>query len=77
MKFPVLILAAVLLGIIIYTVTTTPWQIAAEDPLSPTTVPLALNLFSEEGYILPVEIAAVLLLAAILGAIIIAREKNK
>jgi NADH-quinone oxidoreductase subunit J len=77
MKFPVLIIAAVLLGIIIYTVTTTPWQIAAEDPLAPTTVPLALNLFSENGYILPVEIAAVLLLAAILGAIIIAREKDK
>jgi NADH:ubiquinone oxidoreductase subunit 6 (subunit J) len=77
MKFPVFIIAAVLLGIIVYTVTTTPWQIATGDPLTPTTVPLALNLFSEKGFILPVEIAAVLLLAAILGAIIIAREKDK
>jgi NADH:ubiquinone oxidoreductase subunit 6 (subunit J) len=34
-------------------------------------------LFSEKGFILPVEIAAVLLLAAILGAIVIAREKDK
>jgi NADH-quinone oxidoreductase subunit J len=77
MKFPVFVIAAILLGIIIYTVTTTPWQISSEAPLTPTTVPLAMNLFSENGYILPVEIAAVLLLAAIIGAIVIAREKNK
>lgn len=77
MRFPVLVVAAVLLGIMIYTVTSTPWAISPEAPLTPTTVPLAQSLFSESGFILPVEIAAMLLLAAILGAIIIAREKNK
>ena len=75
MKFPAFIVAAVLLGTMIYTVTNTPWQISSESPLTPTTVPLALNLFGENGFILPVEIAAMLLLAAILGAIVIAREK--
>jgi len=75
MKIPAFIVAAVLLGIMIYTVTKTSWQIAAESPLSPTTVPLATKLFSENGFILPVEIAAMLILAAILGAIVIAREK--
>ena len=75
MKLPVFIVAVVLLGIMIYTVTGTSWQIAAEAPLSPTTVPLAEKLFSENGFILPVEIAAMLLLAAIVGAIVIAREK--
>jgi len=75
MKIPAFIVAAVLLGIMIYTVTKTSWQIAAEAPLSPTTVPLATKLFSESGFILPVEIAAMLILAAILGAIVIAREK--
>jgi NADH-quinone oxidoreductase subunit J len=77
MKFPVFVIAAVLLGIMIYTVTTTPWAISDEAPLAPTTVPLAQSLFSESGFILPVEIAAMLLLAAILGAIVIAREKDK
>ena len=67
--------AVVLLGIMVYTVTKTSWQVAAEAPLAPTTAPLAAKLFSENGFILPVEIAAVLLLAAILGAIVIAREK--
>ena len=75
MKIPAFIVAAVLLGIMIYTVTKTSWQIAAESPLSPTTAPLATKLFSESGFILPVEIAAMLILAAILGAIVIAREK--
>ena len=67
--------AAMLLGILVYTVTSTPWQISAQSPLTPTTVPLATRLFSENGYVLPVEIGAVLLLAAILGAIVITREK--
>jgi NADH:ubiquinone oxidoreductase subunit 6 (subunit J) len=75
MKIPAFIVAAVLLGVMIFTVTNTSWQIASESPLSPTTTPLALKLFSESGFILPVEIAAMLLLAAILGAIVIAREK--
>jgi len=75
MKLPAFIVAVVLLGIMIYTVTTNSWQIAAESPLTPTTVPLAAKLFSESGFILPVEIAAMLILAAILGAIVIAREK--
>ena len=75
MKIPAFIVAIVLLGIMIYTVTNTPWQIAGEAPLSPTTAPLALKLFSESGFILTVEIAGVLLLAAIIGAVVIAREK--
>ncbi len=75
MKMPAFIVAAVLLGIMIFTVTNTSWQIAGAAPLAPTTAPLALKLFSESGFILPVEIAAMLLLAAILGAIVIAREQ--
>ena len=75
MQIPAAVVAVVLLGILVYTVTSTPWKIAAEAPLSPTTVPLATRLFSENGFILPVEIGAVLLLAAILGAIVITREK--
>jgi NADH-quinone oxidoreductase subunit J len=75
MKIPAFIVAIVLLVIMVYTVTNTSWKVAGEAPLLPTTTPLAVKLFSEGGFILPVEIAAVLLLAAILGAIVIAREK--
>ena len=75
MKIPAFVVAAVFLAVLIYTMVNTSWQIAGEAPLTPTTAPLALKLFSESGFILPVEIAAVLLLAAILGAIVITREK--
>jgi NADH-quinone oxidoreductase subunit J len=72
---PAFIVAAAVLGVLIYTVTSTSWQIAAAAPVFPTTVPLAQKLFSQNGYILPVETGAMLILAAILGAIVIAREK--
>jgi NADH-quinone oxidoreductase subunit J len=75
MKLPAFLVAVVVLGIMIYTVTRTSWQLAAESPLTPTTAPLAIKLFSESGFILPVEIAAMLILAAIIGAIVLAREK--
>lgn len=77
LEIPALIVAAVLVGLLIYSVTASPWRISPEPPLTPTTVPLAAKLFSQQGFILPVEIAATLLLAAIIGAIVIAREKDK
>jgi NADH-quinone oxidoreductase subunit J len=75
MEIPAAVVAVVLLGIIVYAVTNTPWNISAQAPLTPTAAPLATRLFSENGFILPVEIGATLLLAAILGAIVITREK--
>ncbi len=77
LDIPACIVAVVLLGLLIYSAAASPWQISSESPLSPTTVPLASKLFSQQGFILPVEMAATLLLAAILGAIVIAREKDK
>lgn len=75
MQLPVAIVAAVILGFLVYAVTAAPWKISTQTPISPTTMPLATKLFSSNGYILPVEIGAVLLLAAIIGAIVITREK--
>jgi NADH-quinone oxidoreductase subunit J len=77
LQIPAAIVAAVLLGILIYAVTVTPWSISTEAPLADTTAPLAVKLFSENGYILPVLTGAALLLAAILGAIVITRENKK
>jgi NADH-quinone oxidoreductase subunit J len=72
---PAAVIALVLLVILVYTAVNTRWNIAAEAPLASTTMPLADRLFGDAGYLLPVEIGAVLLLAAILGAIVITREK--
>lgn len=75
MSVPAFIVATAVFGLIIYAVMNTSWRISSEAPVTPTTAPLAAKLFGEGGFILPVEIGAVLLLAAILGAIVIAREK--
>ncbi len=72
---PAFVVAILFLGVVSFALINTPWQISTLPPLEPTTAVLAVKLFGEGGFILAVEIAAVLLLAAILGAIVIVREK--
>jgi NADH-quinone oxidoreductase subunit J len=75
LRIPALIVSLLLLGTMIFTVVSTKWETSGEPPLQPTTAAIGTSLFSQGGYILPVEISAVLLLAAILGAIVLMREK--
>jgi len=75
LRIPALIVAILFLGAVGYATTNTLWQVSGVAPVEPTTAGLAGKLFGEGGFILPVEIAAVLLLAAILGAIVLVREK--
>ena len=75
LQIPALVVAILFLGVVAFTLLNTPWQLSAEPPLEPTTAALAVKLLGEGGFILPVEIAASLLLAAIVGAIVLVREK--
>jgi len=75
LSIPAFIVAILFLGIAGFTLLNTSWRISTALPLEPTTPFLAVKLLGEGGFILPVEIAAVLLLAAILGAIVLVREK--
>ena len=74
-QIPAFIVAFLFLEVLVLTLINTPWPISGITPTAPTTSALANSLFGEGGYLLPVEIAAVLLLSAILGAIVLAREK--
>jgi NADH:ubiquinone oxidoreductase subunit 6 (subunit J) len=74
-RLPAFIVAVLFFAGIAFALLNTPWQISATPPLEPTTPAIAGLLFGEGGFILPVEIAPVLLLAAILGAIVLVREK--
>jgi len=74
-QMPALIVALLFLEVMVLTLINTPWPVSSASPTAPTTPALANMLFGEGGYLLVVEIAAVLLLSAILGAIVIAREK--
>jgi NADH-quinone oxidoreductase subunit J len=75
LKFPAMIAAVLVLGAITFAAVQTPWAISGAAPTAPTTATLAGLLFGRGGFTLPVEIAPVLLLAAVLGAIVLAREK--
>ncbi|MFC1967042.1 NADH-quinone oxidoreductase subunit J [Chloroflexota bacterium] len=77
MAVPVLIVVVIFLGVVIYAVTATPWQISATPPLEPTTPAIAASLFGEKGFVLPVVTGALLLLSAIIGAVVLARENKE
>jgi len=74
-RIPAFIIAVLFLGVVGYALINSTWQITTLAPLAPTTTALAGKLFGEDGFILSVEIAGLLLLAAILGAIVLVREK--
>jgi len=86
LRIPVLLFALVLLGTMIFTMVGTEWSVPI-GALSNTSLEtlgesgsglaasLAEMLFSEDGFILPLEIAGIMLLAAVIGAIVIMREK--
>lgn len=75
LRIPAFIVAAIFLGVMIFTLVNTPWQVSTVPPLESTIPALASSLLGDGGFILTVEIAATLLLAAILGAIVLVREK--
>ena len=75
LRIPAFVVAVLFLGTVGFAMLSTSWQVAGMPPLEPTTAALAGKLFGDGGFILPVEIAPILLLAAILGAIVIVREK--
>jgi NADH:ubiquinone oxidoreductase subunit 6 (subunit J) len=69
------VVALLLVGVIAYGVVKATFAMSVEPPLEETIKPLGKLLFGDPGYLLTVEIAAVLLLSAILGAIAVIREK--
>jgi NADH-quinone oxidoreductase subunit J len=75
LRIPALVVSLLLLGTMVFTVISTEWETSGEPPLQPTTAAIGSSLFGGGGFILPVEITAVLLLAAVLGAIVLIREK--
>ncbi len=75
LRIPALVVAILFLGVVTFALLNTPWQVSALPPVEPTTSALAGKLLGEGGFILSVEIAASLLLAAIIGAIVLVREK--
>jgi NADH-quinone oxidoreductase subunit J len=75
LKYVAGVVAFLLFCVIAFGVINTAFTIQTTAPLEQTIQPLGKSLFGDGGYFLIVEIAAVLLLSAILGAIAVIREK--
>jgi len=75
LKYLAGIVSLLLLAVVAYGVINAGFTISAIPPVEPTVGPLGEKLFGDAGYLLVIEIAAVLLLSAMLGAIAILREK--
>lgn len=75
LRIPALLVAVFFFIVVAWALANTPWQLSTTAPVTPTTAVIGEKLFGVSGFILPVEITPILLLAAILGAIVIAREK--
>ena len=75
LNVPVLLSTILFLGVAVFAVMATSWPVVTLPLLEATTTALGSELFGEGGFILPVEIAALLRLAAIIGAITLVREE--
>ena len=84
LNIPALILALLVLATMIGVVIATDWatvsgvpEVVTSDLDQPTTSHIATALFEKDGgFVLPFEIASVLLLAALIGAVVLVRRKE-
>ncbi len=77
LRLPALAIGVLLLATLVFAVLVTPWNVVVPLPeAEPTTAGIAARLFDlEGGFVLPFEIVSVLLLAAAIGAIVLARDR--
>jgi len=69
------VMAGGLLAVTVYVISNTAWPTAGAAAFAPTVADLGQALFGNDAYLLALEITPVLLLAAVLGAIVLVREK--
>lgn len=76
LSLPALAVTGLLAAIVIVIVISTSWTISSALPAEPTTSYLADILFNNEGFILLIQLVAILVLAVAIGAITLLREED-
>ncbi|HTM08269.1 MAG TPA: NADH-quinone oxidoreductase subunit J [Verrucomicrobiae bacterium] len=72
---PGVVIVAIFLALLVQTIRETPWAKAKEIVYAPTSAKIG-DLFLQ-SYLLPFELASVVLLAALIGAVVLARKEIK
>ncbi len=75
LSWPAMIMSLLLLAVMSASLLNTQWRLATLPPHESTTEGIGLKLYSLGGFVFPFEIASILLLVAIIGAIVLVREK--
>ncbi len=74
-RIPALILIGALIYLLIETIKVTPWAKAKELTYAPTTASIGDSFLS--AYLLPFELASLVLLGAMIGAVVLSRKEIK
>ncbi|MEK6600421.1 MAG: NADH-quinone oxidoreductase subunit J [Candidatus Binatota bacterium] len=74
-RIPALVVVGIFVFLLVQTIRETPWQKAKEIVYAPTTAKIG-DLFLE-NYLLPFELASLVLLAALIGAVFLSRKELK
>ena len=74
-RLPAILVSVLLFLTLVFTAASSSWTISSKPPAENTVVLLGEKLLGAGGYLLPVEMTAILLLTAVLGAIVLLREK--
>jgi NADH-quinone oxidoreductase subunit J len=74
-QFPALILSGLILAVIVFVAYDTDWNISDREGF--TTTAAALGQAFLKPYIVPFEVASVLLMTAMIGAIVLSREEGQ
>jgi NADH-quinone oxidoreductase subunit J len=74
-RIPALVAVGIFAFLLVQTIRETPWQKAKEIVYAPTTAKIG-DLFLE-NYLLPFELASLVLLAALIGAVFLSRKELK
>jgi NADH-quinone oxidoreductase subunit J len=75
LRIPAFLVSAILLGLMVFSFMKTTFPESSAEPVAPTANALGQTMLSIDGFLIPLEIAGLLILAAILGAVVMAREK--
>jgi NADH-quinone oxidoreductase subunit J len=74
-RIPALVMTGILIYLLVQAIRETPWVKVKEVVFQPTTAKIG-KLFLD-SYLLPFELASLVLLAALIGAVVISRKEIK
>lgn len=75
-RIPALFVVALFFSGVCYVILSTTWQVSSVLPEANTTSTLAIRIFGEDGFILPLQIIPILLLATVLSAIVLVKDRK-